>query len=160
MRELYSKERLLRLRSAIKRSVLVAVCVFLFFFIICTTVCFFTDRTNATLLKIFNIVISGVGGCVVIYWVLNRILPLIARRDYMESLLFSAGRTVSGTVEDTGIVSTVSRYIYARELRLINDEGNAFLLYWDNEIPFPDLNDKRVELRIVHNRIVAYEVTK
>ena len=160
MKELYSEEQFESLRSAVKRYICTAVCILAVSLIFCTAVCFFVDGTNATWLKLLNIVISGIGGCVVLYWLFDRILPSVSRRDYLERLLFSEARTVAGKVADTGRDSTVVRYISARELKLTDAKGRVSLLYWDRGVPLPELDGKYVTFRTVQNRIVAYEVTE
>ena len=160
MKELYSEELFDSLRSAVKRYICTAACILAATFVICTAVCFFVDRTNATWLKLLNILISGIGGCVVLYWLFDRILPSVARQNYLDRLLFSEARTVAGRVADTGRDSTVSRYVSARELRITDDMGQVSLLYWDIGVPLPELDGRYVAFLTVQKRIVAYEVTE
>lgn len=88
MTELYSKEQLVSFRAAIKRFAIVATVVVALCFVVCTAICFFVDRTNASWLKIINVVVSAAGGCVAIYLLFNGVLPLIARKNFVEPLLF------------------------------------------------------------------------
>lgn len=160
MKELYSNEQFEALRSAGKRYIKTAVCMLAVSLAICAAVCFFVDETNATWLKMLNILISGIGGCVALYWLFDRILPSVARQKYLAHLLSAVGAAVAGHVEDTGRDSTVARYISARELKITDDKGRVSLLYWDLGVPLPALDGKYVTFRAVQNRIVAYEVTE
>ena len=159
MKELYSENQPDILRSVGKRYVCVSAAVFVLTAAICAVVCFFVDETNAGWLKAVNIALSAIGGSVVLYWLFDRILPSFARRKYLVRLLSSDGKTLTGSVEDTGRDLTVARYISARELKLTDDKGNSVLLYWDSEVPLPVFDGGRVAFRVVQNRIVAYEVT-
>ena len=160
MKELYADERFASPGSAVRRDIMAAAGVFAASLAICMAVCFFVDETNATRLMLLNILISGTGGCVALYWLFDRILPSVARQKYLAHLLSAARTTVEGYVEDTGRDATVARYISARELRLTDQKERVSLLYWDLAVPLPALGGQYVTFRTVQNRIVAYEVTQ
>ncbi len=160
MTELYSKEQLASFRAAIKRFAVVAIAVVVSCLAVCTAICFFVDRTNASWLKVINVAISAVGGCVALYLLFNGILPLVARKNFVEPLLFSEHKTLVGVVESVGKEFTISKNIRAKELTVKTQDGCSLLLYWDTAMPFPDLEGKQVAFRTVRNCIVAYEVSE
>lgn len=159
MTELYSNQQLSAIKSAIKRFACAAVAIFIFTFAICTIVCFLVNRNNAVWLKSINIVVSTVGGCVAIYLIFNTVLPLVAQKNDVQWLLYSVRKTIVGIVEITDVQLTVSKHISVRELNVTTENSDKIILYWDNAIPFPNINGKQVVFHVVNNRIVAYGIT-
>lgn len=158
MNQLYNAEDFVGLRGVSKRYALVAAIVLAVALAVCTSVCFFVNDGNVTWLKVINIVISSIGGCVSIYLLFDKIIPSFARADYIDKILSSTSQSVVGVVENTGRVSTVAKYVSATELKLSDDNGRTVVLYWDCNFDCPDFDGLRVAFSIVQNRIVAYGV--
>lgn len=160
MKQLYSDEDFVRLRTVGKRYIFISVAVLVVCFAICIAVCFFANDNNFAWLEATNIAISSIGGCLAIYLLFDKTVPYFARADYVDKLLSSTTQSIVGVVKYTERVSTVAKHVSANELQLTDDDGRTMVLYWDDCLDCPDFDGRRVTFDVVQNRIVAYEVAE
>lgn len=158
MKELYSSNDIKHLR--IRMWKFASVCIALAIIIIGVGVatCFLITDDNASMFKIIDIVLGSVCGCVALYLLLNGVIPIRARKNYIEKMLNSPAKIVRGRVTDNGKKKniTVVKYMNISELRIIDEEGKEFLLYFDNDTENCDLEGHIFEFKVVNNKIIGY----
>lgn len=156
MKELYTKEQVQKLTLNIRK--LAALCIALVVVAIAEgiTTCFFVNESNAVLLKIINIVVSSVCLCVALYFLLNGILPVRARKNFISRLLNSPTIKLKGRVIGRGKSMTNVKYIELTELHISDENGKEHILYWDLENGDPDFEGHIIVFDVVNNKIVRY----
>lgn len=118
--------------------------------------CFFVNDDNATWLKVLDIVLGSVCGCVALYLLFNGVIPARARRNYINKMLASPSKTVRGKVTGKGKKITVVKHMDFSELHLIDENGKQIILYSDNDTDGYDYEGHVVEFKVVNNKIVGY----
>lgn len=118
--------------------------------------CFLVNDDNAKWLKIIDIVLTSLCGCVALYLLFNYVTPIRARKNYIEKMLNSTSKTVRGRVTGKGKKITTVKYINLSELRLNDEEGKELILYWDEDVGEQNFEGHVVEFKVVNNKIVGY----
>lgn len=156
MNMLYSNEDVKNLKK--RMWIYAAVCIALVVIAVGVGVvtCFLVNDDNAKWLKIIDIVLTAVCGCVALYFLFNYVIPVRARKKYMEMMLGSTAKTVRGRVTGKGKRITTVKYINLSELRLSDENGKEIMLYWDEENGEQNFEGHIVEFKVVNNKIVGY----
>lgn len=156
MNMLYSNEDVANLKK--RMWIYTAVCIALVAVAVAVGVatCFLVNDNNAKWLKIIDIVLTSLCGCVALYFLFNGVIPVRARKNYIEKMLNSTTKTVRGRVLGKGKKITTVKYINLSELRLNDEEGKEIILYWDEDIGEQNLEGHVVEFKVVNNKIVGY----
>lgn len=157
---LYSRDDVKKLVDELKSdgircAVLLAVAV-----AVAVTTCGVVTDENAMLLKTVNVLVSSVCLCTVVYFILNRILPKRARKNYVEKMQRSTKKTVRCKVMETGKKITAIKYIDLLELVVLSEEGKTQVLYWDLANGEQHFVGHIVEFYVVNNKIIGYGESK
>ncbi len=153
---LYSEVDTRELSLKLKRDVFICVILLIVAVTVGIFTCTFVTDDNAMLLKIINIVLSSVCLCITVYFILNRIVPISAKRTYIEKLLHTDPSTVCGKVTDGGKKITAMKRMEFIETCVLNEDGKELILYWDSAIAKPDFVGHTVNFYVVNNKIVGY----
>lgn len=153
---LYSESDERKISVKIKKDVFICLGLVVAAIAVGIITCNLVTDDNATMLKIINIIMSSVCLCTTAYFILNRIIPGSAKRDYVERMLYSKSNAIRGKVIGDGKKITAMKRIDLIELRILNAEGKELVLYWDAEIDKPDFVGHIIEFYVVNNKIIGY----
>ena len=156
MKMLYTKDDVNSLKKRMWIYAAVCIAVVLIAVGVGAATCFLVNDNNAKWLKIIDIVLSSLCGCVALYFLLNYVIPIRARKNYVEKMVNSTPKTVRGRVLGEGKKRTTLKYINLRELHLSDEEGKEILLYWDEDFSGHNFEGHIVEFKVVNNKIVGY----
>lgn len=156
MNMLYTKEDVQSLKKRMWIYAAVCIAVVVIAVGVGVATCFLVNDNNAKLLKIIDIVLTAVCGCVALFFLFNYVIPLRARKNYIEKMLGSTTKTVRGRVTGKGKKVTTVKYINLSELRLNDEEGKEIILYWDEDNGDKNFAGHIVEFKVVNNKIVGY----
>ena len=156
MNMLYSNEDIQSLKKRMWIYGVVCIAVVAVAVAVGVVTCFLVNDNNTRWLKIIDIVLTSLCGCVALYFLFNHVKPLRARKNYIEKMLGSKSKTVRGRVTGKGKKITTVKYINLSELRLNDEEGKEIILYWDEDIGEQNFEGHVVEFKVVNNKIVGY----
>ena len=153
---LYTKEDIQSLKKRMWIYAVVCITVVVIAVAVGVVTCFLVNDSNAKWLKIIDIVLTALCGCVALYFLFNYVTPTRARKNYIEKMLNSTTKTVRGRVTGKGKKITTVKYINLSELRLNDEEGKEVILYWDEDCNEQNFEGHVVEFKVVNNKIVGY----
>lgn len=156
IKHLYSKLDERELSVRLKIDVLICVLLLVVAVTVAVITCTMVTDDNAVILEIINIILSAVCLCVIAYFILNRIVPNSAKREYIEKLLRTKPCTVRGKVVGDGKKITAMKRMELIEVCILNEEDEELVLYWDSKIDKPDLVGHIVDFYVINNKIVGY----
>lgn len=156
MNMLYTKEDVVGLKSRMWKFAAICISAVVGAIAIGVVICFLVNDDNAKWLEILNIILTAVCGCVSLYFLFNYVLPIRARKNYIEKMLNSTSKLVRGRVLGKGKKRTAVKHVNLFELRLADEEGKEIILYWDSDIAEKDFNGHIVEFKVVNNKIIGY----
>lgn len=153
---LYTKDDVKTLKSRMWRYAAICIAVVVIAVAVGVITCILVNDSNAKWLKIIDIVLTSLCGCVALYLLFNYVTPIRARKNYIEKMLNSTTKTVRGRVTGKGKKITTVKYINLSELRLNDEEGKEIILYWDEDCGEQNFEGHVVEFKVVNNKIVGY----
>lgn len=153
---LFSQADVKRLSSELKSDRLLCAGLMTLAVVFGVITCRLVTDENAMLLKTANILVSSLCLCVVVYRVLNRIIPRKARKNHIEKMLRSSPKALRCKVMKEGKKITAIRYVALTELLVLNEEGKELVLYWDAASGKQNFVGHIVEFYVVNNKIVGY----
>ncbi|MGN0813417.1 MAG: hypothetical protein ACI4MQ_07915 [Candidatus Coproplasma sp.] len=153
---LYSKEDVKSLKKRMWQFVAICIALVVIAVVVGVVTCFFVNDNNAALLKIINMVLSSVCACVALYFLVNNVAPIRARKNYVEKMVNSPHKTIRGRVTGKGKKITSVKHLNLSEIYLNDESGKEILLYWDEDIGEQNLEGHVVEFKVVNNKIVGY----
>lgn len=156
MTALYSQKDLHNIGKRLQKYVIICLSLVFIALAVGVTVCFFANETNLDGLKLFNIVFSSVCCCIALYLLLNKILPICAKKIFVSQVLSATTKTIRGKVSVSEKKITLSKYLSFFEVRLVDASGRENLLYFDSSVAMPSFDERLVALEIVNNKIVGY----
>ena len=156
MNMLYTKEDVKRLKKRMWKYAAICIAVVAVAVAVGVVTCFLVNDGNAKWLKIIDIVLTALCGCVALYLLFNYVTPIRARKNYIEKMLNSTSKTVRGRVTGKGKKITTVKYINLFEIRLNDEEGKELILYWDEDCGEQNLEGHIFEFKVVNNKIVGY----
>ena len=156
MNMLYTKDDVKTFKSRMWIYAVVCITVVVIAVGVGVVTCFLVNDSNAKWLKIIDIVLTSLCGCVALYLLFNYVTPIRARKNYIEKMLNSTSKTVRGRVTGKGKKITTVKYINLSELRLNDEEGKEVILYWDEDCGEQNFEGHVVEFKVVNNKIVGY----
>ena len=156
MNMLYTKEDVANLKKRMWKYAAICIAVVTVAVAVGVVTCFLVNDSNAKWLKIIDIVLTSLCGCVALYLLFNHVTPIRARKNYIEKMLNSTAKTVRGRVTGKGKKITTVKYINLSELRLNDEEGKEVILYWDEDCNEQNFEGHVVEFKVVNNKIVGY----
>lgn len=156
-KEIYTKDEAAELELSMKKHI--SSCVSLGFAaaVLCGINCLLANLACPQGFKILNIGLSAAAGWTMIHWILDCIVPLQNRKNYVFRLLAAKRQVFIGTVTEVGARTTLAKDISAYEIQ-VEAENGTVLLYWDCEKGKPDFGCRKVRFESVQRRIAAYEV--
>ena len=156
MKMLYKNEDVQNLKKRMLIYTVVCIALVVIAIGVGVATCFVVNDDNAKMLKIIDIVLTAVCGCVALYFLFNEVIPTRARKNYIEKMLNSTSKTVRGRVLGKGKKITTVKYVNLSEIRLNDEEGKELILYWDEDNGKQDFEGHIVEFKVVNNKIVGY----
>lgn len=156
IKQLYAKDDVQNLGSRMWKFAAICIALVVLAVGVGVATCFLITDDNVSMLKTIDILLSCVCGCVALYFLFNGVIPVRARKNYVEKMLNSTARTVRGRVIGKGKKITTVKYINLSELRLNDENGKEVILYWDNDAGEQNFEGHIVEFKVVNNKIVGY----
>lgn len=155
---LYAEQRTAAKKAAQKRDIRFCALLSAVTAAVCICLCLLGKKCDGAWLQWTTAAIATVSGWVVLYRLCNRVMPTAERIKFENELLCAPTNAYCGTVVQVEPPVTMRRHIRCLPLKL-QQEGGYVVLYWNAEVPMPDLLSKEVRCCTVRHQIVAYEVT-
>lgn len=156
IKNLYSRDNVKMLSHSLRIDMLICVVLIIVAITVGVITCFFVTDENASLFKVIDIIVSSLCICVAVYFILNRIRPKRARKQYIERMLNSTSKSIRCKVIEIGKKITIEKYINLLELLVVNADGKELILYWDLENAMQNFVGHIVRFCIVNNKIIGY----
>lgn len=153
---LYSRDDLKTLSHSLRIDMLICVMLIIVAITVGVITCFFVTDENASLFKVIDIILSSLCVCITAYFILNRIRPKRARKQYIERMLNSASKSIRCKVIEIGKKITIEKHINLLEFIVINADDKELVLYWDLEDAMQNFVGHIVKFCIVNNKIIGY----
>ena len=158
MIEVYSKSELEVIAKKQKNTLTVAIALPSIAFILAVAFCFLADRDTLSMFKAIGSIISVLSVWICVYLLFNRLPKLKNNASHINKMLNSERKHISFVVDKIEEPKTLVENIIAYEVHAKDMDVAFYYEVKNSDMPFEVGN--HIEVEVVNNYIVAYEVRK
>ena len=158
MTEVYSKNELEAIAKSRKNTIFAAIAFPSFALVLAVVLCFLADSNSLSVYKAIGCTVSVLCVWISVYLVWNRLPKLMDNAHHISRMLTGDRTCLSCVVSRVDAPKTLTENILAYEI-FIKDEDAAFYYEQRSGEP-PFATGDQINIRVVNNYIVAYEVKR